>query len=222
MAYFKTYIIKDGDTVHSISQTQLGTAYRGLELAVLNNLKYPFIGRLSNERIEGVAYPGDKILIPLQVEDEYVMSDLTDKDGYKSQLGSDLSLIGTTNQNINITKGGELEINQGDLQTTSGVECLAQDLHHALQVEQGTLIYHPEYGSKLHSLIGGKRTSEQAQLIALEVNRVLTSDDRVSSISDLEIEHLSTGVQIKCNVHTPYLTIYFDEIIELRGDIYGS
>lgn len=52
--------IQQGDTLEKIALRSYGTVLRWPDLAVLNNLKYPYI---ADSRADGVKIPGDKLLI---------------------------------------------------------------------------------------------------------------------------------------------------------------
>jgi hypothetical protein len=53
-------IIRQNDTLERIALRELGATSRWVELAVLNNLKYPYI---DDTKADGVKTPGDKLLI---------------------------------------------------------------------------------------------------------------------------------------------------------------
>ena len=53
-------IIMQGDTLERISLREYGTVARWVELAVLNNLKYPYIGDV---KVDGVKLVGEKLMV---------------------------------------------------------------------------------------------------------------------------------------------------------------
>lgn len=212
MTRFREYVIKDGDTLQMIAQRTLGDASRGMELAVLNNLKYPFIVGLGEEIQEGVKTIGDTILIPAEVEHDVPVDEIKD-DIYALAFGSDL-LLTTDKTNLSFNHGGELVTDiYGDLQTVSGIKCLYQDLVHRLITDVGTLPYHPDYGSRFMQIVGNKKDSTWKQKAVIEVARTFRSDPRVVDVKNIDVEDVPTGIKVNCIVVTSISEFIFNEIL---------
>lgn len=212
-AKFKKYTIKSGDTLQMIAQRMLGDAGRGMELAEINDLSYPFIAPLNSVPREGVRVPGDYIIIPIEVEHDTKVSDLKgDLDALA--FGTDLVLT-TDKNNLSFTHGGELVTSlQGDLQTVSGVKTLAQDLIHRLITEKGTLPYHPEYGSVFLSIVGNRNDDTWRQQAVIEVTRTFREDPRVLDVTNVFVEHFPTGIAVACNIVTDLSEFLLEELIK--------
>lgn len=210
------YTIKDGDTLASISQITLGDATKFIEIAVLNKLDYPFIGRIGDERNDNIAYPGDIIKIPVSILDD---TGLTSDTNYISNEDCDILLNG---DDFNLTSyaGGEFETNTyGDLVTVQGDACLSQDLVNRLKTEEGTLLFHPTYGSKLLTLIGTKQDSVWLQRVSIEVLKTIRSDPRVVNVSNLVLTPISYGVHIECTVSTDSTQFVFNESLTKQQEV---
>lgn len=200
------YVIKDGDNLTSIAQTVLGDANESINIAIVNELDYPFIGRLGEDTKPGIKYPGDTLIIPI-LESE----DLVEENNYISDEDCDI-LLNANDFNLSTYSGGEFEVNNyGDLTTVTGDDSLHQDLIHRLETEEGTLLYHPGYGSKLLRLIGTKKDSTWMQRVTIEVLKTLRSDPRVKDVSDLKITSIPYGILIQCIIHTDYTQFSFNE-----------
>lgn len=212
MSQFREHVVSEGDTLQMIAQKVLGDASRGMEIAVLNDLQYPFIGSMGDAPSEGVKLPGETILIPVEVEYNLSVEDI-DEELYNRALGVDL-FLSTDKFNLSFGSGGELSTNiSGDLQTVSGVNTLHQDLIHRLTTEVGTLPYHPTYGSKFLSIIGNRKDSTWKQKAVLEVSRTFKSDSRVVDVTDVIVEFIPTGIVISCTVVTAITKFVLEELV---------
>lgn len=192
------YMIKDGDTLQYIAQKELGDASKATDIAIFNDLDYPFIGRIGDTPVSGVKLPGDIISIPIEVDTSDVLGSSVYEENY-----SDLLL--TTNSNLTDYSGGELSTDlYGDLQVVSGEGSITQDIVHRFKTEKGTLLYHPTYGSDLLSLIGINKDDTWLQKVTIEVLRTMRSDPRIKEINNLNITSITEGVQIECTLSTNY------------------
>lgn len=216
MSNFKEYTITSGDTLQMIAQKLLGDAGRGMELAVLNDLQYPFIGSIGDKELEGVKKPGDSIIIPIEVSSDLAVEDINE-DLYTRALGVDL-MISTDKVNLSFGGSGELSTDiSGDLQTVSGVKTLHQDLIHRLTTELGTLPYHPNYGSKFLSIIGNRKDYTWKQKAVIELSRTFKSDDRVVDIKDIIVDFIPVGIVISCVVVTAITKFVVEELITVTN-----
>ena len=151
------YTVRQGDTLYMIAQRYTGDSANAMQIAVLNELDYPFIGNLGESYSGNVKVPGDEILLPIEATESSqaaVKTLLSNPDEliYGSDLALSSSYVELSNE-----KGGELLSDiYGDLQTTSGLKCLEQDLLDAIETPYGSLPFHPGYGSNFLSIIGSK------------------------------------------------------------------
>lgn len=77
----------------------------------------------------------------------------------------------------------------GDLATVAGLDNLAQALWMRLGVPQGDLapLGHPDYGSRLHLLIGRLLTPETIALARAYVREALRKEPRIAEITSLSV-----------------------------------
>jgi phage baseplate assembly protein W len=172
-----------------IAQNELGDAALWLDLALLNDLAYPFVDTIPSK---GVVIPGDYLSIPMG---EGVDSDPS------LVYGQDLLL---TTDKFSLTNGtnGDLIESNGDFSIIDGVQTLKQDLFHRLLTPLGTLPYHPDFGSNIPMLIGEVRTDEWRVKIGIEVSRTFRSDARVIDVTNMVVEPIDNGVTIECDIIT--------------------
>lgn len=76
---------------------------------------------------------------------------------------------------------------KGDLQTVSGRENLGQAILHRMMTRQGELIDigHPDYGSRLHELIGEPNNESTRDLVRLYIKECISQEPRVQDIVSL-------------------------------------
>lgn len=219
MSNFSKYTIVAGDTLSMVAQKTLGDATRSMELAIINDLNYPFIVEIWEETTEeGVKRPGDTLLIPSGVSpyDPVELPILDDP------FGTDL-LLTTDKQNLSFGISGEFETNlYGDLKTVSGVTSLKQDLIHRLVTEVGTLPYHPEYGSNILRIIGNKNDSTWRDKAVIEVNRTFRSDHRVADVTNTQVTDLGVGMVISCIIVTSSSSFDLEYTMESEVQANGS
>lgn len=214
MAKVRRYTVNNGDTLQSIAQSQLGDASRWTEIAVLNDLQYPFIAPLG-EKIPKTITPGSYLFLP----EDITYDDTTDNkvESYENDLfGTDILLTGSET-NMSYMNGGEFEATlSGDLQTVSGLQTLKLDLLHRLTTPVGTLIYHPTYGSNFLDIVGTKVDSTWKTKASLELSRCFLSDPRVVDVKGIEVRKITTGIEISCTIVTSSVAIDLNE--QLEGD----
>lgn len=79
---------------------------------------------------------------------------------------------------------------KGDLQTVSGRENLGQAILHRMMTRQGELvdIGHPDYGSRLHELIGEPNNESTRDLVRLYIKECISQEPRVQDIVSLLVK----------------------------------
>lgn len=191
---YRTYIVKDGDSLHLISQRELGDTNRWVEIADLNELQYPFITDI-NISVDNTVKPGDIIKLPeeVQIDTPVMEEELNDSD----------LLLQYDKFSLSFSNNGELvEDGYGDLKTINGLSCLMQDLVNRLVTPRGTLPYHPEYGSDINSIVGNKMDKDWIDKAKLEVMSTFAYDDRVVEVKDVLVSAKESTISISCNIIT--------------------
>jgi len=103
--------------------------------------------------------------------------------------GTDLKLFMETRAEY-MGLGADLLVNKkGDLQTVSGRENLGQAILHRLLTRKGELrdLGHPDYGSRLHELIGEPNNERTRELVRLYVKECISQEPRVQDIKSLTV-----------------------------------
>ena len=87
----------------------------------------------------------------------------------------------------------------GDLGIVTGMDALVQDLQRRLNTRKGELLLHPEYGSKLETLIA-IYGYDNLKRIELEILETVYQDDRVQEAKVLSISKQGKTLQIRCKI----------------------
>lgn len=213
MAYVK-HMIVEGDTVQYLAQRYMNDPSKWLEIVLINDLKYPFIvNELRNESTpDYVKAIGEYITIP--IEENYANSLKQElREDYNRALGEDLSLI-IRGDTINLESGefGEFtSTNKGDLATVKGIDNLKQAIIIRLATPYGSLLHHPNYGTKLYKFIGERDTYENREKMKIEIERTIRCDRRVKDIT-IEAFSVIDGV-VRVNIVITPITL--SDVIEL-------
>ena len=188
---YATHTVVSGDTLQAISQFYLNDANRWTEIVFLNSLEYPFIvNEFRNENTpKYVKAIGEDLLIPVP-EDIRNTPKSELQQGYTRLLGEDIALF-NSDEIISDTYEGEMTANQfGDLATYQGIANLKQALMLRFATPLGELLHHPDYGTRLYSLIGDRNSPTNQQKVRVEIERTIRDDARVEDviIEQLRIE----------------------------------
>ena len=205
MLKFYNYIIRDKDTIQAISTRFLNDPNKWIELAVLNNLDYPFIVPLDAVKPSNTKTTGDYLLIPKELSNlpkEYFLPSAGDFDLFSEAFGTDLFLTSDLFSLSQTSLQGEVESNlYGDLKTVTGLQNLKQAIIHRLLTVRGELEYHPEYGSNITRIIGNKNTFEWREKCKLEIQSTVLSDPRVEKVDGITVYHKGNSVFISCTIN---------------------
>lgn len=204
MDNYLEHTIISGDTLQALANDVMDDVSRWQEIAFVNSLKYPYISddeRYVNE--PGVKQTGDKIVIPVTVNEQDLLPRSEIAELYKSSLGVDLDVIGEDETQLQLTDQEIVGLRGDgrDLKTVIGEANLKQSLLLRLATPYGTLLGHPTYGSNLTDLIGTRGTSENLQRIRVEVERTILTDTRVKEVLnsearlDNEVVHLNLTIE---------------------------
>lgn len=213
MAYIK-HTVSYGDTLQELAQRYLDDSERWVEIAVLNNLDYPFIvdELRTPSTPPNVKAIGEELIIP--VEQSFDTLPIYEKlEDYDKILGEDLALF-SDEKVIGVSEGYEAELQadvNGDLKTVRGIQNLKQAIILRLLTPQGSLLHHPQYGSKLADLVGQKGSPGQLQKIRIEILRTVRSDSRVK---DAVIDELTLNGDI-LTVSMRIFVVGLDDVIDL-------
>jgi len=206
--------VKKDDDIRSLAKQYLNDEAQWKKLAIVNNLKSPYIGPV---RADGVLAPGDKILIPKQAtgDTSSVMQPLNTDSDMESQTpiqrkyGRDLKLRDSGADGVSLA---DIEIGQnGDLALIDGLPNVNQAMMIKFSTEQGELPTHPVFGARFP--IGSKLTAQKFNEFMVGTRRTVLQDPRISRIKKLK-------TFIKGDVITTSVTAELkDSNIELPIDI---
>ena len=137
-----------------------------------------------------------------------------------ARYGVDLRLLGDLRRQSDRTGGSDLEVatrpltGQRDLLPVSDVDNLCQALLLRLMTRQGelTALGHPDYGSRLYTLIGEPNTAANRNRAKLYALQALSAEPRVASIVSLEV---SSGARDRIDINATLLAIHADTPVNL-------
>ena len=206
MSQYIIHTVGMGDTIQSIG---LSYGVRWEEIVQVNGLEYPYIddNLYINEynEVDSVAKVGSKLVIPTPGIKIPVKSNNSSKEMEEYIFGVDLDLFSSFLESSSVMRleiEGELSHNQkGDLKLSSGIDNLRQQLIIKLGTPKGSLLLHPEFGSRINDFVGKKITIETLTKVKLEVQECLLGDFRVSGISDLSVIGKDGGIFVECIIH---------------------
>lgn len=158
--------VQVGDSLRRISLRELGDASRWTELALLNDLRPPYVVDDPNQAGPKVLAAGDPIRLPAAVSLATVD---TDPDAVFLR---DLELA-----------EGDLRAAHGDLALVGGVPNLRQALTLRLRTAKKELGFHPRYGCLARTLVGRVTGPAADQLAAFYVRSALLEDDRIDRVA---------------------------------------
>lgn len=162
---FTFELTQHGDTLKIIAARVMGDASLWTQLIYPNNLVYPHITDDPTQVGVGVLLTGAQILIPAP----NAAASTTDPD---EVFGTDISL----------TNGTFTATSSGDFAPITGRANLRQALKNRVETPQGSLMYHPRYGSLLKTLIGRASVPAQQLLAASSAKGAILADPRVASV----------------------------------------
>jgi hypothetical protein len=193
-------ILRADITLEDIALLELGDSNKWIEIAELNNLRYPYIVQDRTLKSEGVLTPGDKLIIPQNgndfgelpiFRDSPLLDDLTH---FEKQMGIDLKM----------TLDGDLEItNTGDFAIVRGLDNAKQAIITKLIYAKGEIFEHPDIG------VGLKVGSKNQDFSELRANLVdsLTSDPRFERLANLTLLREGNTLKVKFEIKFKNLDI---------------
>lgn len=171
--------VRRNDSPMDMANRELGSFEEWRNIVTLNNLVPPYF---SNTKSPGVAAPGDQLFLP--TPNGPATPQATTPPNYLiNYLGVDLFLGPLNEPMLPWT---------GDFQIISGYQNLAFSLGRRLQTLFESLIYHPDFGSRIPPEVGSITDQTIANVLAAYTASCLGSDTRVAKV-------LSVNVQIQQN-----------------------
>lgn len=172
--------LRVGETLIDVAARALGNFELWPEIAALNGLIPPYVGPTMQP---GIAAWGTQLVLPTPGTRISAIGNIP---SYSINfLGNDL-FIGPIN--------GEMPVWTSDFQIISGYNNLRISLGRRLQTTQGTLIYHPEYGSRIPPEVGNIQTDLTAGHINAYGRSALQSDPRVARVLQAKTALQSGGL----------------------------
>ena len=162
---FRFIDILFGDTLPVIAARELGDAGRWAEIIALNSMIYPYITDDPDKVVPGVFLSGTCITVPASAPSSA-------QPDPNSVFGTDILLV-----------NGKMTVANGDIVTVSDLPNLEQALGNLITTDQGELIYHTEYGTKIRRLIGDMNGPTAALLAANDAKTAVARDKRISTVN---------------------------------------
>lgn len=160
--------VEFGDTLQRIAARELGDASRWPDLVAINRLLPPFIvhDEAAAAGMDGVLYPGQFLRVPAAVA-------VADAEQSPDEVFyRDVKLV-----------DGDIQIVNGDFVVVGGRENLRQALAHRLDTDQGELMFHPTYGSRLRRIVGTVNGPTASLLADQFAREAVAADPRISAVS---------------------------------------
>lgn len=177
---FRYIELQWGDTLQQVAARELGDAARWIDIANLNGLVYPYIAEQSGENV--AAY-GDAIMVPSPVP--------------MASSSSDPDLVFERDVALS---DGRLTANNSDFLLVSGLDNLKQALTNRIDVDQGELLFHQDYGSKIRRLIGTVNGPTAGLLGARYAKAAVLADPRVSKVNRANAEVVGDRTDVDVEV----------------------
>jgi phage baseplate assembly protein W len=158
-----------GQNLLDVAAQALGNYELWPEIAALNNLLPPYVGAVA---APGIAAWGTQLLLPSPGTQMAANGVTISYDN--NVLGTDL-YVGPIN--------GDMPAWEGDFQSITGYSNLAWALGRRLQTALGSLVFHPDYGSRIPPEVGMVLDDSTAGHIAAYGKSALLNDPRVQSVT---------------------------------------
>ena len=135
----------------------------------------------------------------------------------QARLGSDLRLLGNLQYQNDRAGGSDLVVTQNqpvDLQTLQDAQNLQQALLLRFLTRQGDLtqLGHPDYGSRLYTLIGELNNTTNRNRAKLFVLEALAAEPRVATVTSVDV---TAGARDRINISVSLTAIGSDTPLNL-------
>lgn len=162
---FRMVRINHGDTLQDIAARYLGDANQWIDIAMLNNLVWPYTTDNPELSGPGVLLSGNMIKVPAAAG---------------SQSGV---FAGDTFLRDIAMNGKRMQVDaSGDFALVSGAANLKQQLADRVMTPMGQLSRHPDYGCMAYRLLGKANGPTAGALASQYVRSSLAADFRVASV----------------------------------------
>lgn len=185
-ADYRIAIIGDGDSIQTLSSKLLGDPGRWLDLAILNNLRYPYVASkdyITRKGLTNVLGYGDNILYPVQKSTNSAMP----RRVWRNESNESLSLSSLERSfgcDIKIDKDTrDIVFGSNDLALSYGIDNIDQFIRKRILLKKGQLRRAISLG--FSSMIGQKEVKEE--LIRAEARGLFKDDDRITSCQVIEL-----------------------------------
>lgn len=201
---FQEIVVGSGDTLQSIAAKRLGRADKWLDLAILNDLKPPFI---SNNKLPQTLQTGSRIVVPITTPtanaDVLTASDTPVGDSQMEEhLGQDFEMVQTKRANGRLSGlfGWAIDTAGGstDVRKVKGVKNYAQAIEMRFRTEQGFNILYPQIG--LPKLVGQRGFQEKLADANFAARQQLLSDKRTERVISFRFRVDNDKVFIEADV----------------------
>lgn len=184
----QTYIINDQDTLKTIASRKLGNPSAWIAIALMNNLKHPYIvPQAIKSQYTDVLSPGDKLILPSSNETLNNAAYFKNQDKAFDNTDFETMIYGT---DIGVPDGKLVltSTQEGtDFFLVHGRENVAQALNNKFKVNRGSFIYYSLYGTKIQSYIGNILDNYSVSLVKAEAIKTVMQDLRVDDIKDIKV-----------------------------------
>lgn len=177
---FEDYIVRSVDTLQSIAANKLKDGSLWYDLAIVNNLKPPYISKAS---VPGTVAPGAKIKIPVlslagndkigQNEDDIYKTDFRWVETGKSTPGQPRVTLAIDRRTYT------------DFKLVGGIDNLVQALQMRIWTERGSMPLIPEYG--IRRILGLKGLEGAIEIVRVQLRETILADSRVKLVKNIKI-----------------------------------
>jgi len=213
---FKEVQVGQGDTIQSIAIKYMGDAHKWKAIAILNNLKPPYIS--SGTKMPGTLTIGDPIVVPINTATGGISAATTGNPIQGSsqiadRMGTDLRWdrldSGQYSWAIDFGHGA------GDLITVKDIDNLSQALGVIMRTEQGTNQAFPGVG--MPRLVGGTVHDQLFAEARFAMESQITADRRIERLLGLKLELVQDVLTIVTDVQP----VGYDGARQIPVTLYG-
>lgn len=190
-----------GDNIRKLAKRLLGNAARWKSLVIVNDLKSPYVSP-DGDGVD-VLRPGDYVLYPTKKSSRTAVASesvgkLRTVSPIEERLGRDIKISSPTSAG-GLTLFDVVVDGNGDIAMVDGTDNMVQAVRIKFETEQGELALHPFFGIKFPL---GVKASGASSFIEFDVNArgTLLSDQRIDSISQLDIEFVGNTLEVRGGV----------------------
>lgn len=196
---FKEVAVKSSDSMESLAARYMGDASRWIEIAMINDLREPYISRA---KLPKTIQPGDRVMIPSQTieapSEILALSAAADgKSQIKELLGREFLLSAVDDQG---RLGWVIDDNKGkvDARLIDDLDNLAQGLRVRLDTNRGEDITNPNFG--VARTIGLNFVTDTTSNYVFTVREEILKDPRIDKILQITAEQNIDTIEVSARV----------------------